>query len=200
MNVSSPDKSQRLPSIVQVIMYALLTIVLSCGCCYLLFYLYLNWPYIRGGFVASQAQARVDPIYQQMLDMIPNGTTLVSEEKPQSGTYSFSLSDGAPRNAFVRAQQNYTTAVGFSEVLTTYEDQLTQAGWVTLPLSTDSTAVSIAFRHPNDENLIVGLCSPVEANLQSNSAQYIIFFDFDETGDCEGRSTRLGCVAAHYCE
>ncbi len=181
------------------IIYGLLAVLIGCGGIYLFLYVYLNSENVRAGLVASEAQERVEQIYAKTREVVPVGVTLIGEEKPQSSTYAWGLSDGAPRYARVHAQQIYTATTALSDVVATYKANFVTWGWVTLPVSNESDLLSIVFRHPSDENLLVGLCSPVEGFSPIGSTQYIIFFDFDETAGCEGR-TRLGCVAARYCK
>jgi hypothetical protein len=195
------EKPPRSPLVIfaRLILYAALAIGLILGTCFVIFYLMINYQYMRADFVASRAQGRVEKIYEQVRESVPNGATLISESKPRKGIYHFALSDGAPQYASVDAQQIYTTNIPFSEVVAAYKDQFKKRKWDALSAKDETDLLSLAFRHPHDENLIVGLCLPQEPFPPTYSTiQYTVFFDFDETNGCEG--SRLGCVAGRYCK
>ncbi len=175
--------------IVRRIVLALLAVIVSCGGLCLLFYFWLNYQTFRADFVAARAQDRVEQIYARTRAAAPRGSTLIREAKPQSGTYAWALSDGAPRYAHVQARQIYLLPADLNEITATYEATFKQWGWTALPNPTG--IIRLLFNPPGDDDLWVGLCAP-------SPGQYVIFFDFDEsTGSEVSRSQK---IVSRYCQ
>ncbi len=157
------------------------------------------YPSLRADFVAARAKPRVETIYNRIQENIPDGARLVAEEKPESDTYTWALSDEAHRYAVVRGQQHYETMiVAFNAVLAFYEAAFAEWGWVAFPVDDESDFISIIFRSPHDDNLWAGVCTPAEPVVPQNPIQYVVFFEFNETDGCEGY--RLWCIAGRYCK
>ncbi len=192
------NQSSYARSVGRRIIYGFLAVLLCCGSVCLCPYLLMKLNYIRADFVGWKAERRVEQIYRRTREALPDRVTLVSEEKPDSGNYAWGLSAGSTRYACVRAQQTYMATTPFNDVLATYEANFEKWGWAPLPLGDETELLSIIFKHPSDEKLLVGVCSPVDAFRPRYPIQYVVFFDFDETSGCEG--TRLHCIATRYCK
>jgi hypothetical protein len=190
------DKPQKIatkvPFALKIIFGLILAVVLGCGG----IYLSIAFPKLRGDFVAWQATGRVEQIYNQVRNLNLDGVTLLSEEKPQSGTSHYALSDSAPQYAFVRGEQTYASTVPFDQVLAEYERRFVGWGWLPRPLNSETGHISAAFKHLSDVYLTVGICTPDKNNV----AEYVVFFDFDEITDCFQTSNQLACVSAKHCE
>lgn len=190
------NRSNESRSIGRRIIRGVLVILLGCvGTCALCYFAW-NFNYISADFAAWRAKGRVERIYAQTRKAAPKGITLIREEKPNSDIYHCALSDGAPQYASVRAQQIYRTTTPFSDVLAAYQAKFAAWGWVE---SNTTDLRIVGFRHPSDENLVVGLCAPVETFPSAGYTRFVIFFGFDETSGCEGTWTRLEWIAARYC-
>lgn len=186
------DKFSRLPFGVRSGILVLLAVVCGCGG----FYIWFNYQYIRADFVAARATGHVEYIYDDIHNLTPSGAGMISEEKPQSGSFDYGLSDDAERYAYVGAQQTYSFAGAFADIIAGYTDGFAKRGWIVLPLSSYAGQVKAAFQHPGEEGLIIGLCTPIKTVIPQ---QYTVFFVFRESHVCEARS-RLDCYAAQYCE
>lgn len=155
----------------------------------------LNRQYIRADFVAAQAQGLIAGVYQPLKDSAHSQSTLLEEQEPTSGSYSFSLSDGAERIAFLRSKQVYNTSLPYSEIVNTYADTFRTWGWKSVAVSDETVAIDLLFEHPQDGRLLAGICRASEAN----STQYTVFVDFDEGGGSEACKDRMCSLAQRYC-
>jgi hypothetical protein len=162
----------------------------ACGVLYLTF----NWQYIRGNFVAWQAQQRIERVYSQVRDMLPKGARLAQEEKPESGTYAFGLSDGAEQLAYVHAQQSFVAPMSYSEVEKHYEAAFTKAGWNANGVTSSVGSVTMVFTPSDDTRVIVRLCHLPDNSIIPAQTTYRISIDFNEGISCASRW--LDCVAA----
>ncbi len=152
---------------------------------------------IHATVIAAIEKRRIEQVYTQTREASPDGVTLISEEKPQSDTFTWGLNSD-PLYATAYALQTYVTVTTFSDVLADYEATFQKWGWSTVPLNEENLSLGMVFRHPSEKNLLVGLCSPVDSGQPTTPIGYVVFFDFHEVPNCDG--SYLYCLSVDYCE
>lgn len=159
----------------------------------------LNRQYIRADSVSAQAQGLIADVYQPLKDSASPQSILLDEQEPISGSYAFSLSDGAEQIAFVRSKQVYETSLPYSEIMNTYADNFRTWGWESVAVSDEEVAIDLLFEHPQDDRLLAGICRAPDTEVESATTQYTVFVDFDEGEGSEACKDRICSLAHRYC-
>ncbi len=173
--------------------------LLCFGVVFGLLYLSANLPYIQANSVVDQAKGLLSPLYDQLTAITSPVIQVKNKTGIQSGTYAFSLSDGAERSAHVWAEVNLASDASAESVIAPYRAFWKETGFSEILVTSQPMHVVSLFRSRDDQNLFAGVCL-VNSPAGSKTSYYTAFIDYDTGPKCENNyPNSWQCIISRYC-